>query len=157
MQFRGSYAHVYNYSNSILKTSADACFNNHLKDLGYLDFCGNAHKTFKNFTIDQRIDINIFGSKFFSSAKFWHHETSLGLRRTFANTYIQNQLVFRTETLHKSGVYSKVSAIFGDALTGKLVMWKSLRGSFRTQFLRKPLSVSLGSGPINLIEAFKPV
>ena len=64
MQFRGSYAHVYNYSNSILKTSSGACFNNHLKDLGYLDFCGNAHKTFKNFTIDQRNDINIFGSKF---------------------------------------------------------------------------------------------
>ena len=132
MQFRGSYAHVYNYSNSILKTSADACFNNHLKDLGYLDFCSSAHKTFKNFIIDNRSDISIFGSKFFSSAKFRHHEASLGLRRNFANTYTQNQLVFRAVTLHKSGVYSKVSATFGDAVTGKLVMRKSLIGSFRT-------------------------
>ena len=54
-------------------------------------------------------------------------------------------MVFRADTLHESGVYSKVSAIFGDAVTGKLVMRKSLLGSFEPSFfLRKPLSVSLG-------------
>ena len=108
-----------------------------------MDFCGSAHKTFKNLTNDQRNDINVFRIKLFCSAKFRPHEASLGLRRTFATTYIQNQLAFRAETLHKSGLYSKASAIFGDAVTGKLVMRKFFRGSFRTQFLRKPLPVSL--------------
>jgi hypothetical protein len=82
--------------------------------------------------------------RLFTSAAFTHHHATVGVKRYFANSYIQNQLTFGIETIHNNGLFSKISAILGEPLENKLVTRKSLSGSLRMQAWGKPLMTSAG-------------
>jgi|TARA_B110000196_G_C20448285_1_gene343795 hypothetical protein len=89
-----------------------------------LDLCGGVHRNHKDITDQTSGHLSVSTARLFTSAPFTHHQASVGLKRYFNNSYIQNQLKFGFETLHKTRVFSKISVALGETLENKLVTQK---------------------------------
>jgi len=144
MNIDASYAHSPAHHIGIATLSASACAKNYLKDLWHLDVCGSTQRTHKDITDQNSGHFSVSAVRLYTSAPFTHHHAAVGVKRYFANSYIQNQLTFGIETIHNSGLFSKISATLGEALENKLVTRKSLSGSLRMQAWGKPLTTSAG-------------
>ena len=133
MNMRASYAHAPKNHAGIATLSVHACAKNYLKELWHLDVCGGAHRTHRDITDH----ISVSTVRQFISTPFTNHQALLEFKRYFNNSYIQNQLKFKFETLHKTGGFSKISTTLGEYWESRLVTEKALSGSLRLQYFRK--------------------
>lgn len=137
-----SYAHSPEFGIGILKTNVDVSSINHIQNWWYLDAHITSSRLRKEITDDATNAISVVTSNLHSNEGNSYSEARFGIRRYFAESYIQNQLTIGYDTIHSSGLFSSVDVMLGEALEGQLTTRFSSRARVSLQLANKPLSLT---------------
>ena len=139
-----SYAHSPEYGIGIATSNLKISSVNHIRNWWYLDVHANSSRVRKKITDDTSSNISLVSSKVYKSGQSAYSEVSFGLNRYFAESYTQNQLMFRYDTIHSNGVNSSVDLNFGENVSNTLATKMAMNAKIITQIVKKPLIFSIG-------------
>jgi hypothetical protein len=145
LTYRGNASYVYSpqHEIGIGTTSAELCSINHIGDWWYVDACANKSGTNRELGNSESSNGSVMLSKLFEGDSSYN-QVSVTYNRYFASNYDQNQYRLGWDRVHQNGVYTSLTATYGQPVTDELTTRYSLNATIKATVEGKPLSVSFG-------------
>ena len=137
----GSYVYSPQHKIGIVNSSARACDTRHLQGWWYLDSCAGQSRIRKVITDITTSDLSLTASNSIRNSERSFSQLDLGLKRYFSENYKQNQVVFGFDTIHSNGIFTVLSATFGEPVVSQLATRLSLNGKIIAPLADKPISL----------------
>ena len=143
LQYSGSGSYAYNpeHKLGIGTTDAKACDVRHILNWWYVDICASQSRVRQDMTDITNSNLSLIASNFLKNSKRSFTQVDFGLKRYFAENYTQNKIILGFDTIHSNGIFTDLSAKFGELIDSQLVERLSLTGRIIAPVAGKPLSL----------------
>lgn len=131
--------HSSTYSNGRLT----GCLKNKIKRSGYADFCYERIYQRKEIATDHRTSITLnFGQLSLAKRKGFI-DVGVGFKRTFYQSYNQNQVALLMQTIYPQNLFSSVGVRLGEPVNNQIAMNYGLDISLAKPLSGKPVTIAL--------------
>jgi hypothetical protein len=138
----GGYAYSPEHKKGVVTANARVCNIRHIQNWWYLDICAVQSRIRRDITDTTNSDLSFVASKVINRSEQSFNQIDFGLKRHFSENYEQNQLIMGIDTIHSNGIFTKLSATVGEAITSQLATKISLDGKLITAFANKPITLA---------------
>lgn len=138
-----SYSYSPKHKIGMSKSFASLCSKNDVGKNYYLDGCLHSTAIDRDLASEVITSTSLNMAKLITDGNGRFHQASLGIGKYFTEEYQQNQISFKLDTFHCTGIYTSIKASFGEDVKNMHTMRHSLSAVVSTYFLKKPVNVFL--------------
>jgi len=117
-----AYSYSPKHKNGFSNANLSSCYKHKLTSTNALDFCASASHQNKEIIEDTNKSLSLSMSKLGFDNNIGFSEGQIGIIRLISDDYIQSQLAFSWDIIHKRNLYSAISLRFGNPVELKTAL-----------------------------------